>query len=67
MRAARTKPTVYFWYTDGDVKTQVFRDFNLQIPAGQRVGLVGMSGAGHTGAGGFLSYPKQSRYFFYFG
>ena len=39
---------INFWYTDGDVKTQVFRDFNLQIPAGQRVGLVGMSGAGKT-------------------
>ena len=26
----------------------MFRDFNLQIPAGQRVGLVGMSGAGKT-------------------
>ena len=39
---------INFWYTDGNVKTQVFRDFNLQIPAGQRVGLVGMSGAGKT-------------------
>lgn len=39
---------INFWYTDGDVRTQVFRDFNLQIPAGQRVGLVGMSGAGKT-------------------
>ena len=39
---------INFWYTDGDVKTQVFCDFNLQIPAGQRVGLVGMSGAGKT-------------------
>ena len=37
-----------FWYTDGDAKTQVFDDFNLHIPAGQRVGLVGMSGAGKT-------------------
>ena len=39
---------INFWYTDGNVKTQVFRNFNLQIPAGQRVGLVGMSGAGKT-------------------
>ena len=37
-----------FWYTDGDAKTQVFDGFNLHIPAGQRVGLVGMSGAGKT-------------------
>ena len=37
-----------FWYTDGDAKTQVFDDFNLHIPAGQRIGLVGMSGAGKT-------------------
>ena len=39
---------INFWYTDGDVKTQVFNDFNLRVPAGQRVGLVGMSGAGKT-------------------
>ena len=39
---------INFWYTDGDVRTQVFDDFNLRIPAGQRVGLVGMSGAGKT-------------------
>lgn len=37
-----------FWYTDGKVKTQVFDNFQLHIPAGQRVGLVGMSGAGKT-------------------
>ena len=37
-----------FWYSDGEVQTQVFKDFNLHIPAGQRVGLVGKSGAGKT-------------------
>ena len=37
-----------FWYTDGDARTQVFDKFQLKIPAGQRVGLVGMSGAGKT-------------------
>ncbi len=37
-----------FWYTDGDTCTQVFDGFDLYIPAGQRVGLVGMSGAGKT-------------------
>ena len=37
-----------FWYTDGNAKTQVFDGFDLHIPAGQRVGLVGMSGAGKT-------------------
>ena len=37
-----------FYYTDGDVRTQVFDNFELHIPAGQRVGLVGMSGAGKT-------------------
>lgn len=37
-----------FSYTDGGVETRVFDDFRLHIPAGQRVGLVGMSGAGKT-------------------
>ncbi len=37
-----------FSYMDGGAETQVFEDFNLAIPAGQRVGLVGMSGAGKT-------------------
>ena len=37
-----------FWYTDGETKTQVFDGFELHIPAGQRVGLVGVSGAGKT-------------------
>lgn len=37
-----------FYYTDGNTKTQVFDNFELHIPAGQRVGLVGMSGAGKT-------------------
>lgn len=37
-----------FWYTDGNVRTHVFDAFDLHIPAGQRVGLVGMSGAGKT-------------------
>lgn len=39
---------INFWYTDGNTKTQVFHNFNLHIPGGQRVGLVGMSGAGKT-------------------
>lgn len=37
-----------FYYTDGDAETPVFEGFNLQIPAGQRVGLVGKSGSGKT-------------------
>lgn len=39
---------INFWYTDGNAKTQVFSDFNLKIPAGERIGLVGKSGAGKT-------------------
>ena len=35
-----------FVYSDGDEK--VFNDFNLQIPKGQRVGLVGHSGSGKS-------------------
>ena len=37
-----------FSYADGNATTQVFDSFDLHIPAGQRVGLVGMSGAGKT-------------------
>ena len=37
-----------FDYVDGGVKTRVFDHFDLRIPAGQRVGLVGASGAGKT-------------------
>ena len=33
---------------DAQAETQLFSDFNLHIPAGQRVGLVGKSGAGKT-------------------
>lgn len=39
---------VTFWHSDADESDQVFRDFNLNIPAGQRVGLVGKSGSGKT-------------------
>lgn len=37
-----------FWFSDEKVKTQVFNGFDLHIPPGQRVGLVGASGAGKT-------------------
>ncbi|NTU88823.1 MAG: ABC transporter ATP-binding protein [Actinobacteria bacterium] len=37
-----------FWYEDTDEENKVFSDFTLHIPAGQRVGLVGMSGSGKT-------------------
>ena len=37
-----------FWYTDGNHPTTVFEHFDLHIPAGQRIGLVGKSGSGKT-------------------
>ena len=37
-----------FGYTDGGTTTRVFDHLDLHIPGGQRVGLVGMSGAGKT-------------------
>lgn len=37
-----------FDYADGGTTTRVFDGFDLHIPAGQRVGLVGASGAGKT-------------------
>ena len=37
-----------FWYEDADESNKVFDDFSLHIPSGQRVGLVGRSGAGKT-------------------
>ena len=37
-----------FSYKDDGVEARVFEDFNLSIPAGQRVGLVGTSGSGKT-------------------
>ncbi len=39
---------ISFSCSDGNAKTQVFDHFELHIPAGQRVGLVGKSGAGKT-------------------
>ncbi len=37
-----------FAYEDNGAETSVFKDFQLHIPAGQRVGLVGRSGSGKT-------------------
>lgn len=37
-----------FRYADADEQDRVFDDFTLEIPAGQRVGLVGRSGSGKT-------------------
>ena len=39
---------VDFHYADARTEDAVFRGFNLHIPAGQRVGLVGRSGSGKT-------------------
>jgi len=37
-----------FWYEDAEASDKVFDEFSLHIPGGQRVGLVGRSGAGKT-------------------
>ncbi len=37
-----------FSYSDGNAPTEVFDNFNLHIPSGQRIGLVGKSGSGKT-------------------
>ena len=37
-----------FHYEDAEGSGEIFRDFSLHIPPGQRVGLVGKSGAGKT-------------------
>ena len=37
-----------FRYLDADADDMIFDDFTLHIPAGQRIGLVGRSGAGKT-------------------
>ena len=37
-----------FWYTDAQTPTAVFEHFDLHIPAGERVGIVGISGSGKT-------------------
>ncbi|MGN0034868.1 MAG: ABC transporter ATP-binding protein, partial [Coriobacteriales bacterium] len=48
MRGAIDFEHLNFWYLDADERNKVFDDFNLHIPAGQRVGLVGRSGSGKT-------------------
>ena len=47
-RGAISFQDLSFSYEDGGSSTEVFRDFWLDIPAGQRVGLVGKSGSGKT-------------------
>ncbi|MCL2451957.1 ABC transporter ATP-binding protein/permease [Candidatus Saccharibacteria bacterium] len=39
---------VSFHHADARDNDEVFKDFNLKIPAGQRVGLIGHSGSGKT-------------------
>lgn len=39
---------ISFWYADADERNKVFDHFDLHIPAGQHVGLVGRSGSGKT-------------------
>ncbi len=39
---------ISFRYADSDEQDEIFHDFSLTIPAGQRIGLVGGSGSGKT-------------------
>ncbi len=51
MQSVRGKITfknVRFSYDQGDPDQSVFKDFTLTIPAGQKVGVVGLSGAGKS-------------------
>lgn len=39
---------VTFWYPETDENQSLFKDFNLQIKSGEKIGLVGPSGSGKT-------------------
>lgn len=48
VKGAITFDNVSFAYREGDSSIPVFNGLNLTIPAGQRVGIVGLSGAGKS-------------------
>jgi ATP-binding cassette, subfamily B, bacterial len=39
---------VQFSYSEGAAQVEVFKNLNLQVPAGQKLGVVGLSGAGKS-------------------
>jgi ATP-binding cassette, subfamily B, bacterial len=48
VRGALEFKNVQFSYSEGAAQAEVFKNLNLQVPAGQKLGVVGLSGAGKS-------------------